>query len=165
MNTKILFVDDEPNVLSGYQRKMRKDFPLDIALGGEKGLALMQEQGPYAVIVSDMQMPGMSGLEFLAKVEAISPDTVRMILTGNADQKTVVDAINCGHIFRFLTKPCEPELLGEMLTAGLKQYGLITAERQLLEKTLHGSVKMLTDILSILDPLSFRRAQRLREYM
>jgi response regulator RpfG family c-di-GMP phosphodiesterase len=165
MNTKILFVDDEPNVLSGVQRKMRRDFPLDIALGGEQGLAMIQEQGPYAVIVSDMQMPGMNGIEFLSKVEVKAPDTVRMMLTGNADQKTAVDAVNRGHIFRFMTKPCEPEMLGEMLKAGLKQYGLITAERELLEKTLHGSVRMLTDILSMLDPQSFARAQRLREYM
>jgi response regulator RpfG family c-di-GMP phosphodiesterase len=165
MNTKILFVDDEPNVLSGFQRKMRKDFPLDVALGGEQALAMMQDHGPYAIIVSDMQMPGINGLELLAKVEARAPDTVRMMLTGNADQKTAVDAVNRGHIFRYMTKPCEPELLAEMLKAGLKQYGLITAERELLEKTLHGSVKMLTDILSLLDPQSFSRAQRLRDYM
>ncbi|MGO8696977.1 MAG: HD domain-containing phosphohydrolase [Limisphaerales bacterium] len=165
MNTKILFVDDEPNVLSGLQRKLRNDYPLDIALGGEQVLAMIQDRGPYAVIVSDMRMPGMNGLEFLAKVEARTPDTVRMMLTGNADQKTAVDAINRGHIFRFMTKPCEPEVLAEMLKAGLKQYGLITAERELLEKTLHGSVKMLTDILSMLDPQAFSRAQRLRDYM
>jgi response regulator RpfG family c-di-GMP phosphodiesterase len=165
MNTKILFVDDEPNVLSGFQRKMRNDFPLDIALGGEQALAMIQEKGPYAVVVSDMQMPGMNGIELLAKIEARAPDTVRMMLTGNADQKTAVDAVNRGHIFRYMTKPCEPGLLAEMLKAGLKQYGLITAERELLEKTLHGSVKMLTDILSLLDPQSFSRAQRLRGYI
>jgi response regulator RpfG family c-di-GMP phosphodiesterase len=165
MNTKILFVDDEPNLLNGFQRNMRKEFVLDIALGGEPGLQMMQERGPYAIIVSDMQMPGMNGLDFLAKVEAMAPDTVRMMLTGNADQKTAVDAVNRGHIFRFITKPCKMELMAEMLKAGLKQYGLITAERELLEKTLHGSVKMLTDILSMLDPQSFSRAQRLREYM
>ena len=164
MNTKILFVDDEPNVLDGLQRKMRKDFRLDVALGGKQGLAVIQEQGPYAVIVSDMRMPEMNGIEFLTKVEAVAPDTVRMMLTGNADQRTAMDAVNRGHIFRFMTKPCEPELLAGILKAGLKQYELITAERELLEKTLQGSVKMLTDILSMLDPHSFSRAQRLREY-
>jgi len=88
-----------------------------------------------------------------------------MVLTGNADQKTAVDAVNRGHIFRFMTKPCKSELLAEMLKAGLKQYGLITAERELLEKTLHGSIKALTDILSMFDPQSFSRAQRRRDYM
>jgi response regulator RpfG family c-di-GMP phosphodiesterase len=165
MNTKILFVDDDPNLLGGIQRKLRKDFPLDIALGGAQGLTMMQERGPYAVIVTDMRMPGMNGLEFLSKVEAKAPDTVRMMLTGNADQKTAIDAVNRGHIFRFMTKPCEAEHLAEMIQAGLKQYGLITAERELLENTLHGSIKMLTDILSMLDPDSFSRAQRLRQYM
>ena len=84
-------------------------------------------------------------------------------LTGNADQKTAVDAVNRGHIFRFLTKPCEIEALTQTLHAGLKQYGLVTAERELLEKTLQGSVKVLTEILSLLDPNSFSRAERLRE--
>ncbi|MGP8199284.1 MAG: HD domain-containing phosphohydrolase [Limisphaerales bacterium] len=165
MNPKILFVDDEANLLNGFQRSLRKDFALDIALGSEPALRMMEEHGPYAIIVSDMQMPGMNGLELLAKVEALAPETVRMMLTGNADQKTAVDAVNRGHIFRFMTKPCTPELLAEMLEAGLKQYGLITAERELLEKTLHGSIKALTDILSMFDPQSFSRAQRLREYM
>jgi response regulator RpfG family c-di-GMP phosphodiesterase len=165
MNTKILFVDDDLNLLNGFQRNLRNDFKLDIALGGEPGLHMMQEHGPYAIIVADMQMPGMNGLDFLAKVEARAPDTVRMMLTGNADQKTAVDAVNRGHIFRFMTKPCKPELMAEMLKAGLKQYGLITAERELLENTVNGSIKALTDILSMFDPQSFSRAQRLRDYM
>jgi response regulator RpfG family c-di-GMP phosphodiesterase len=126
---------------------------------------MIAEQGPYAVIVSDMQMPGMNGLELLIKVETKVPDSVRIMLTGNADQKTAVDAVNCGHIFRFLTKPCEVETLAQVLKAGLKQYRLVTAERELLENTLQGSVKMLTEILSLLDPQSFSHAQQLREYM
>jgi response regulator RpfG family c-di-GMP phosphodiesterase len=165
MSTKILFVDDDANILSAYQRKLRKEFSMDTALGGEAGLAMIQEQGPYAVVVADMQMPGMNGIEFLTKVEAKVPDTVRMMLTGNADQKTAVDAVNRGHIFRFLTKPCETDVLTPTLNAGLRQYRLVTAERELLEKTLHGSIKMLTEILSMLDPQSFSRAQKLREYM
>ena len=165
MSTKILFVDDDANILAGHQRTLRKDFTLDVALGGEQGLVMILTKGPYAVIVADMQMPGMNGIEFLMKAETKAPDTVRMMLTGNADQKTSVDAVNRGHVFRFLTKPCEPETLMQTLNAGLKQYRLITAERELLEKTLHGSIKVLTEILSMLDPQSFSRAQRLREYM
>jgi len=90
---------------------------------------------------------------------------VRMMLTGNADQKTSVDAVNQGHVFRFLTKPCETETLVQTLNAGLKQYRLITAERELLEKTLNGSVKLLADVLSITDPLAFGRGEALRTYM
>jgi len=126
-------------------------------------LTAMSSQGPYAVVVADMQMPIMNGVQFLAKAEELYPETVRIMLTGNADQKTAADAVNQGHVFRFLNKPCSPEQLASTLTVALKQYKLITAERELLEKTLSGSVKLLTDILSMADPQSFGRAKALCE--
>lgn len=165
MRNRILFVDDDPNMLAGLQRNLRKQFNIDTALGGEQALSMIEEHGPYAVVVADMQMPSMNGIQLLVKVEETAPDTIRIMLTGNADQKTARDAVNHGHIFRFLSKPCPPEELGPTLTAGLRQYALVTAERDLLERTLNGGVKMLTDILSILDPNSFGQGQRLRDYM
>lgn len=165
MSNKILFVDDDANLLAGCQRTLRKDFTIDTALGGEQALALIEQHGPYAVVVADMQMSGMNGIQFLIKVEEGAPETIRIMLTGNADQKTARDAVNQGHIFRFLTKPCPPEELALALKAGLRQHALVTAERDLLERTLNGGVKMLTDILSMLDPNSFGQGQRLREYM
>ncbi len=165
MSTKILCVDDDASILAAYQRNLRKQFPIDVALGGQEGLDAMANKGPYAVIVADMQMPGMNGVQFLTRAEEIAPDSVRIMLTGNADQKTAADAVNQGHVFRFLTKPCAPEELASMLSAALKQYRLVTAERELLEKTLSGSVKLLTDILSLTDPQAFGQAQALRDYM
>ena len=88
MLEKILCVDDEPNILQAYQRSLRKDFQIDTADGGEQALALMASAGPYAVIVSDMRMPGMDGVQFLTSARALAPETVRIMLTGNADQKT-----------------------------------------------------------------------------
>lgn len=70
------------------------------------------------------------------------------MLTGNSDQQTAIDAVNEGNIFRFLTKPCPPEMLAGALHAGIRQYQLVTAEKELLEKTLRGSIKVLTDVLS-----------------
>ena len=110
MTTRILCVDDDSNILLGYQRALRKQFQIEVALGGEEGLAAVRNQGPYAVIVADMRMPGMDGVELLAKVREIAPDTVRMMLTGNADQQTALEAVNQGHIFRFMTKPCAGRL-------------------------------------------------------
>jgi len=165
MNPQILFVDDDPDILSAFQRTLRKDFKIDVASGGQEALARCARPSPYSVVVADMQMPGMNGVEFLTELEKNFPDTVRIMLTGNADQKTAREAVNKGHIFRFLNKPCPPEDLLPALHAGLKQYQLITAERELLEKTLNGSVKVLNDILAIHDPLSFGRGQRLRDYM
>jgi response regulator RpfG family c-di-GMP phosphodiesterase len=104
----------------------------------------------------------MNGIEFLSEVRAGNTDTVRMMLTGNADMQTAIDAVNEGNIFRFLTKPCPQEIMVRALEAGLEQYRLITAEHELLEKTLMGSLKMLSEILSLVNPLAFSRATRVR---
>ena len=159
MPHKILLVDDEANVLQGYTRVLRKRFEIDVALGGEEALTLLAEKGPYAVLVSDMRMPGMDGVELLSRVKNQYPDTIRIMLTGNADQDTATRAVNRGAIFRFLNKPCESDLLGATLEVGIRQYELITAEKQLLEQTLKGTLTMLVELLGILDPISFGRAQ------
>lgn len=164
MNEKILCVDDDANVLAGFQRNLRRRFSIDTAVNGQESLNIVRLRGPYAVVVADMQMPGMNGIELLSKIREISPQTVRIMLTGNADQQVAVEAVNKGHIFRFLNKPCTPETLALALEAGLEQHRLITAEKELLEKTLSGSVKMLTDILSMVEPQIFGRAQMLRDY-
>jgi response regulator RpfG family c-di-GMP phosphodiesterase len=163
MIDKILCVDDDPNILAAYQRQLRKQFPLHIALGGAEGLKAVDKDGPYAVVVSDLRMPDMDGIEFLTKVKERSPDTVRMMLTGNLDLHAAIDAVNQGRIFRFLTKPCLPEDLAQSLQAGIEQFRLISAERELLQNTLNGSIRVLTEILSIVDPESFGRANHLRD--
>ncbi len=87
------------------------------------------------------------------------------MLTGNADQQTAVDAVNRGHVYQFLNKPCPPEMLALALGNAIRQYELITAERDLLEKTLNGSINVLTGILASAEPASFGRGERLRDYM
>lgn len=162
MAEKILFVDDDENVLMGYRRQLHKEFAVDTALGGEHGLSLLASQGPYPVIVADMRMPGMDGILFLSKVKETYPDSVRIMLTGNADQQTAINAINEGNIFRFLTKPCPQETMVKTLTAGIEQYRLVVAEKELLEQTLKGCVKVLTDVLTLVNPTAFGRASRVQ---
>ena len=163
MSNKVLCVDDDANILTGITRNLRKQFEIDTAVGALAALKMIEKDCPYAVIVSDMQMPGMSGVEFLNITKQKYPDTVRVMLTGNADQKTATDAVNRGQIFQFLNKPCPPEKLAEVLTSGIKHYRLVTAERELLENTLNGSVKVLMEILSLSDPASFGRGQTVRD--
>lgn len=165
MANKMLFVDDEPAVLDGYKRLLHRDFEVDTAVGGELGLASIEEKGPYAVVVSDMRMPGMDGAQFLAAARKAAPDTVRMLLTGYTDVKAAMDAVNEGNIFRFLTKPCEKDVLGKALTTGLVQHRLVVAEKELLEKTLMGSIKILTDVLSAASPEAFGRSMRIARYV
>lgn len=161
MGDKILFVDDEPTFLKGYQLMLRQDFEVNTAVGGEEGLAAIRERGPYAVVVSDMRMPGMNGVQFLTRVRQTAPDTTRMILTAHADINEAMDAVNEGNVFRFLTKPCDREVLAKAITSGLVQYRLIVAEKDLLENTLMGSIKVLTDVLSAVSPEAFGRCIRI----
>ncbi len=164
MTEKILLVDDDPNILAALRRQLRKVFLIDTAPGPREGLEAVRESGPYAVVVSDLRMPGMDGIQFLAKVRTLAPDTVRMMLTGNADLHAAMEAVNEGNVFRFLTKPCPPEVLVKGLWAGIEQYRLILAERELLENTLRGAVKALMEILSLVNPEAFGRASRVTRY-
>jgi response regulator RpfG family c-di-GMP phosphodiesterase len=161
MPDKILFVDDEAPVLDGIKRMLHKEFQVDTAVGGEQALETMRMLGPYSVVVSDMRMPGMNGAQFLARVRQTSPETVRMLLTGFTDLNAAMDAVNEGNIFRFLTKPCEKEILAKAITTGLVQYRLMTAEKELLENTLMGSIKVLTEVLSAASPEAFGRSTRI----
>jgi CheY-like chemotaxis protein len=165
MAEKILLVDDEPNILDGYRRILSREFVMETALGGEQAMKLAEENGPFAVVVSDMRMPGMDGIQLLSQIKMRSPDTIRVMLTGNADMETAIHAINEGSIFRFLNKPCSREMLGKTLTAALVQYRLVTAERQLLEQTLSGCIQVLTEVLSLVNPAAFSRAERTRRYI
>ncbi|MEZ6135180.1 MAG: response regulator [Pirellulaceae bacterium] len=162
MSAKVLLVDDDPNILEGFKRQLRKTYNIATAVGGAEGLTMLKSEGPFAVVVSDMQMPNMSGVEFLSKVREQDEHIVRIMLTGNADQKTAVDAVNEGEIFRFLNKPCPTDQLIKSIAAGLDLHRLVTAEAELLSKTLSGSVRILTQVLSMTMPHVFGLGQEAR---
>ncbi|MGD2099030.1 MAG: SpoIIE family protein phosphatase [Desulfobacterales bacterium] len=122
MKDKVLLVDDDAMVLAGLKRQLRSQFRVDTALSGEDALKQVQENGPYAVIVSDFMMPGMNGVEFLAVVKKTSPDTVRMMLTGTADMPTAIRAVNEGNIFQFHPKPCPADTLSQGIQSAIQKY-------------------------------------------
>lgn len=160
----ILCVDDEPKVLEGLVLNLRRHYRVSTANNGQGGLVIVNENNPPAVVVSDMRMPEMDGAAFLSQVKERSPDTVRLLLTGQADLESAIAAVNHGQVFRFLTKPCAPPTFLTAIEAAVAQHRLITAERELLEKTLRGSIKALTEILSLANPLIFGRATRLKQH-
>jgi hypothetical protein len=115
------------------------------------------------VVMSDMRMPGMDGAAFLARARQVQPDAVRLLLTGQADMTSAIAAINEGQIFRFLTKPCPPPTILAAIDAAAELNRLMLSERVLLEQTLHGSIKALTEILAVTNPVSFGRATRIKQ--
>lgn len=165
MGNHVLFVDDDVNVLQGYQRTLRRQFEIETADSGSAALQLIDAGKTYAVIVSDMRMPGMDGLQFLQAVKARTTDSVRIMVTGNTDQQTAIGAINDGDVFRFLTKPCEPQTLVKTVQDALEQYRLLMAEKELLEGTLAGAVGALGDTLALVNPEAFGRTDRVKELL
>jgi len=163
-SVRILCVDDEPRVLEGLSLHLRRKYDVVTAESGADGLQAIKDKGPFAVVLSDMRMPRMDGTAFLEAVRELAPDTVRMLLTGQADLQSTIDAVNKGQIFRFLTKPCPSQQLMVAFEAATEQYRLIMAERVLLEQTLHGSIKALTDILALSNPVAFGSATRIKQH-
>lgn len=155
----ILLVDDEAAILDGLRRQLRKKFTVHTAPGGAAALELLETQ-PVAVVVSDMRMPQMDGATFLAKVRALYPDVVRILLTGQADTQAAINAVNEGQIYRFLTKPCPPEVLLDEIGSAVELNRLVAAEKELLGSTLRRTVEALTNILSLAQPMAFARAVR-----
>ena len=134
MKDKILLVDDEPMVLAGLKRQLRNQFRVETALSGDEALKMIEEQGPFAVIVSDFKMPGMNGIEFLREAKKIGPDTVRMMLTGSADMSTAIQAVNEGNIYQFHPKPCPADTLGQAIQSGIEKYRETTDSQNQMQK-------------------------------
>ncbi len=162
MRPKILLVDDDENILEGYKRSLYKNYDVITAGSGQEGIGKIKSQNDFTIVVSDFRMPGINGVEFLSEVKKICPDTIRVLLTGFADAQTTITAVNEGNIFRLLTKPCSQEHLLTTLADAHKQYQLVQAEKELLDKTLKGSIKILIDILSIVDPVAFKISTQMR---
>jgi CheY-like chemotaxis protein len=159
---RILCVDDEPRVLEGIQRTLGLDFEVVTAPGGAEALELIKSAGPFSVTVSDMRMPGMDGATYLKHAAELAPNCVRMLLTGHADMEAAIKAVNEGRLFRFLTKPCAPEALKRSVDDAVAQHRLIQAEKQLLEQTLYGMIKVLTELLALANPVAFNRGARVK---
>ncbi len=160
---RILCVDDERSLLEGLSLTLGRRYDVETALSGAQALELLERDPKRAVIMSDMRMPGMDGATFLAKARVMVPDAVRVLLTGQTEIDAAIAAVNEGQVFRFLTKPCAPPTLLAAIGSAVEQHELITAQRVLLEETLHGCIKALTDVLSLTNPAAFGRATRIKQ--
>ncbi|MGL1862934.1 MAG: HD domain-containing protein [Pseudodesulfovibrio sp.] len=167
-NERILFVDDEPNVLESFQRALRGHFVIFTALGGRAALEVFKSDGPFSVVVSDYKMPEMNGIELLSKVRLAYPDSIRMILTGYADLEMAIQAVNQGDIFRFLTKPCGSDDLINAVKAGIEQFRMTNAARELvgvrrMKDGLEGTLRAFTRLVEFRDPYTAGHMDRVAE--
>lgn len=159
---KVLCVDDEPGVLEGLTLTLRRRYDVLTASNGALGLQRLEENPDVVVILSDMRMPQMDGATFLERSRAIAPDASRILLTGYADLDSAVAAVNLGQVFRFMQKPSSPATILAAVDAGVNQHRLVTAEKVLLEQTLHGAIAVLTQVLALVSPVEFGHGTRLK---
>lgn len=160
----MLLVDDEPNVIEGLTRRLRRDFQIFSAGDGAQALRLLEQEGEMDVIISDMRMPNMNGAQLLAEVRRFYPDMIRILLTGQADLESAIQAVNEGQIFRFLAKPCPADIVKTVLQAAMRQHELVNAERVLLDKTLRGALHVLAEVLALAMPEAFGKSTRIRAH-
>lgn len=162
MTYKLLAVDDDPHFLRFLGRVLGERFELMTASTGAEGLALLQKHAPFAIIVSDLDLANVSGVDFLHQARVCSPESVHVVTTGHPDLESAIALVNEANVFRFLTKPVALDVLYKAIGDSLQQYQLIFAERDILERTLAGAMRVLTEILSMVDPDTFDRAIALR---
>ncbi len=164
MSSKVLFVDDDTRILSAFRRRLRKKYDFHVAEGAEEALHMLACEDPFALVISDQQMPGMKGIEFLKIVMERYPSTVRIMLTGNADRETAVASVNESGVFRYLNKPCALEAIINAVDAGLAEHKLLAGRQNLLEGTLAGSIKLISEMIANCDPDASTKAKKLHKY-
>lgn len=162
MKPRVLFVDDDAAVLEAYRRGLRRDFEVETAIGPRHGRALLDNRGPFEVVVTDQRMPGTDGTAFLAEVRRTHPDVVSVMVTGDTDLQTAVTALNEGLAFRFLSKPVSVDVLRVVILAAVAHRERLEAERTLLERTLPETVALLIESLALVMPSAFHRAGGVR---
>lgn len=128
----VLIVDDEPDVLFSLTGLLRRDFQVFTAQSGAEAMKVMAEQDVH-VIMTDQRMPKMTGTELMGRVRAEHPDAVRIIFTGYADTRAVVEAINSGELYRYISKPWDPDDLIKVLREAAQKYNETIAQAELID--------------------------------
>lgn len=158
----LLCIDDESHILDGLQRLLRDSFDVRVACGGRAGIERLRSDESFAVIMTDMRMPEVDGVAVLRAARELRPDCTRVLLTGQSDLGAAVAAVNDGHVFRFLLKPCPPDQLRAALDAAVEHHRLLRVERELLSDTLKGAIKLCLDVLALVHPEALSRGARVR---
>jgi diguanylate cyclase (GGDEF)-like protein len=154
---RILFVDDDKHILSALERLSGiAGYETHSALSGEEGLEILRKHSPIPVVVSDYQMPGMNGVDFLKKVAELWPDTIRIILTAHEETKILLSSINEGNVYKFVLKPWDDDELKITIANAIERYELRLQNKQLYESLMASNeeLRRLNAYLSYYDPVT-----------
>ncbi|RZM78893.1 SpoIIE family protein phosphatase [Leptolyngbya iicbica] len=146
---KLMVVDDEPDNLDLLYRAFRRDFEVYRAEDGFKALELLNTAGEMAVIISDQRMPRMNGTEFLSRTVEQFPDTIRIVLTGYTDVQDLVEAINSGKVFKYITKPWNPQELKSVVMQAAETFRVVKQRTQALTQAL-ARESFFNDVMSVI---------------
>ena len=161
--SRVLFVDDSEHLLSAVRRTLHGQADIIVAESAQAALEHLERDASISVVITDQNMPGMKGIEFLAMVAQRWPLVTRIMQTGNNDQDTAINAIRDGKVFRFLRKPYEPGALLGVIDEAKAEHEIRKAEHALLETTLAASVKLVTEMLSLMRPDLFEQSNKVHE--
>src|SRR5437764_2319271 len=173
MAYKIMIVDDEPANLRLLERLFRRDYVVVSASSGEEALQLLNRHD-VALLITDQRMPGMTGIELLKRTVALQPHLVRMSLTGYTDVSALVEAINCGHVYKYVTKPWDNQDLRLTVERALEHYETTRSRHELeqankrlslrLQEMTRGMVRAIADALEAKDEYVYGHARRVSGY-
>ncbi|MEP6779353.1 MAG: response regulator [Gemmatimonadaceae bacterium] len=159
---RVLCVDDDERLLEGLALRLRRFFDVVTATSGAQALAALRLSTPFAVVISDMQMPNANGATFLSAMRRVAPETTRILLTGQADITSTIASVNAGEVFRILLKPIEINALIGVIREGIARHSELVAVRTASEGLHEGMVDIILGPLQTLAPEIAREAVRIR---
>ena len=162
MSEKVLFVDDSLQLLSAIKRRLRKDLDLHLAEDAATALEMMQTQGPFAVLVTDQNMPCIDGITLMEISMKAAPDTIRILMTGQDDPGITLDAVNRAHVYAVLKKPCSPESVLRVVSGAIERFKSKNSEQEILAQTLLGTVEAVVGTLGTSGPTA-RKVSSMRK--
>ena len=138
----VLYVDDEVNNLTSFKAVFRREYQVFVADNAQDGLRLIEENPHIQLAISDQRMPETTGIDFLAQLKETKPEIIRILLTGYADIEAVIDAINKGEVYRYLSKPWDEENLRQIMRGALEVFKLRHDNQELMLKLKEANEKL-----------------------
>ena len=161
---KVLFLDDDLQVLKAFKRVMRKELDLRTADNGHAALAILRKHPEIDVVVTDQRMPEMDGATFLVHAYRLAPNTMRIMLTGTNSLNVATAALNQGHVYKFINKPSNPKEILKAILQAYEERRRFLKDKDLLEQTLEGAVRVMMEVLALSNPGAYRRARRVQRW-